>query len=107
MMGTYGTYQYFSEDAPEEGIEEGGGKRYAFGVRRRFGEGRLVGPENSFLKTPRPTTIEFEVHRDSGRRRAAGSAGHEDLASENGAMEPLDQARFRPFDARASCRPST
>ena len=31
---------------------------------------KLVGPENSMLKTPEPTTIAFDVHRDRGSNAA-------------------------------------
>jgi len=64
VMGTYGTYQHFSEFAPEEGIEEGGGKRSRLVFDGDSARAILVGPENHFLKAPRPVTIEFEVYRD-------------------------------------------
>jgi predicted AlkP superfamily phosphohydrolase/phosphomutase len=70
MLGTYGTYQHFSEDAPPDGLEEGGGKRSQLVFDRDSAKAKLVGPEDSLLTTPRPTTIEFEVHRD----RAADAA---------------------------------
>lgn len=64
MLGSYGTYQHFSEDCPPEGIEEGGGKRSRLTFEAETARGRIVGPENSLLKVPRPTTVEFLVHRD-------------------------------------------
>lgn len=64
MLGTYGTYQYFSEDSPEAGLEEGGGKRTRLVFQGDSANSTLVGPENSFLRSPKPTSIDFEVHRD-------------------------------------------
>jgi predicted AlkP superfamily phosphohydrolase/phosphomutase len=64
MLGTYGTYQYFSEDAPAEGLDEGGGKRSRLTFDGESTAAQLVGPEDSLLKTPKPITIDFEVHRD-------------------------------------------
>src|SRR5262245_31770135 len=64
MLGTYGTYQYFSQDSPPRGLEEGGGKRTRLVFRNDAAKAKLVGPEDSTLKTPKPITIEFEVHRD-------------------------------------------
>jgi len=71
LLGTYGTYQYFSEDGPENPLSEGGGKRF----RIRFeGESSknlvLLGPDNPFLKKSRPSEISFTVHRDN-RAQAA------------------------------------
>lgn len=67
MLGTYGTYQHFAEDGPVRPQDEGGGRRSMI-----FFEGdtaspqlALIGPSNSFLQTPEPTTIPFEVHRDT------------------------------------------
>ena len=65
MLGTYGTYQYFSEDAPEEGLEEGGGKRTQLVFEGDSARASLVGPENSFLRSPQPVAVDFEVHRDT------------------------------------------
>jgi predicted AlkP superfamily phosphohydrolase/phosphomutase len=64
MLGTYGTYQHFSEDCPEAGIEEGGGKRTKLKFERETAVTKLVGPENSYLKNPVPAEVEFKVHRD-------------------------------------------
>ncbi len=64
MLGTYGTYQYFGENVPSGGLEEGGGRRSKLEFERETASGAIVGPENSFLKNPRPVTAPFMVHRD-------------------------------------------
>lgn len=70
MLGSYGTYQYFSEDGPAEGLDEGGGKRSKLVFERDTARIDLVGPDESFLKKPKPTRVEVLVHRD----RAANAA---------------------------------
>ena len=72
MLGTYGTYQHFAEDGPVRPLNEGGGRRSMI-----FFEGdtaspapALVGPPNSFLTAPAPTTIRFDAHRDRQARVA-------------------------------------
>ncbi|MCC9608027.1 alkaline phosphatase family protein [Blastopirellula sp. JC732] len=65
MLGSYGTYQYFSEDTPAGGVEEGGGKRSRIEFEGRSARITLVGPENSMLKLPVPVTIDVDVHRDT------------------------------------------
>lgn len=64
MLGTYGTYQYFGEEVPREGIVEGGGRRSKLVFRDNTAKAELIGPENSMLKVPAPVVISFEVHRD-------------------------------------------
>jgi len=70
MMGTYGTYQFFSEDSPADGLEEGGGKRSKLSFDGDSAQGKLVGPQNSLLKSQTPIVIEFEVHRDRASNAA-------------------------------------
>ncbi|EAQ78557.1 alkaline phosphatase family protein [Blastopirellula marina] len=65
MQGTYGTYQYFSEDSPASGLDEGGGKRSKIAFENGSARVTLIGPENSMLKHPTPITVDVDVHRDS------------------------------------------
>ncbi|MGO9111217.1 MAG: alkaline phosphatase family protein, partial [Thermoguttaceae bacterium] len=64
MLGTYGTYQYFSEDGPAETHDEPGGKRSQLSFTMETAKASLVGPQNTSLKDPRPARIELLVHRD-------------------------------------------
>jgi predicted AlkP superfamily phosphohydrolase/phosphomutase len=64
MLGTYGVFQHFSESCPAEGIDEGSGKQSRLVFEGESARAALVGPDNSFLATPRPVNIEFLVHRD-------------------------------------------
>ena len=70
MLGTYGTYQYFSQDSPPRGLEEGGGKRTRLVFKEDSAKAKLVGPDDSLLKSPKPITIEFDVHRDQAANAA-------------------------------------
>jgi predicted AlkP superfamily phosphohydrolase/phosphomutase len=64
MLGTYGTYQHYAEDGPPETVDEGGGKRSRLSFVEETARATLVGPENSFLKEPRPVSAQLLVHRD-------------------------------------------
>ena len=64
MLGTYGTYQYFAEDAPEPPVDEGGGRRTRLTFDNETARARIVGPDNSLLKKPVPIQVELLVHRD-------------------------------------------
>lgn len=70
MLGTYGTYQFFSENNPPEPLDEGGGKHFPLVFERETARGRIVGPDNTFLTKPKPTGVDFLIHRD----RAANAA---------------------------------
>jgi predicted AlkP superfamily phosphohydrolase/phosphomutase len=64
MLGTYGVFQHFSESCPPEGIDHGSGKQSRLTFENETAPATLVGPDNAFLETPRPLTIDFLVHRD-------------------------------------------
>jgi predicted AlkP superfamily phosphohydrolase/phosphomutase len=64
MLGSYGTYQCFAEDVPAQGVKEPGGLRSQLSFSAETAEAEIVGPDNTLLKTPRPITIDFQVHRD-------------------------------------------
>jgi predicted AlkP superfamily phosphohydrolase/phosphomutase len=64
LLGTYGTYQHFSEDGPVFARDEPGGKRSMLFFENETATLELTGPDNRFLKTPEPATIELLVHRD-------------------------------------------
>jgi predicted AlkP superfamily phosphohydrolase/phosphomutase len=70
ILGTYGTYQQFLENGPPEPVDEQGGKRFRLTFEEETARARIVGPEDSLLKTPRPISVEFLVHRDRGANAA-------------------------------------
>jgi predicted AlkP superfamily phosphohydrolase/phosphomutase len=70
LLGTYGTYQHFSEDGPVRMKEEGGGNRSMIFFENETAEIKLVGPHNTFLKEARPATVGISVHRDKEARAA-------------------------------------
>jgi predicted AlkP superfamily phosphohydrolase/phosphomutase len=70
MLGSYGTYQYFSEDSPVGGLEEGGGRRTRLEFSGNSARTLLIGPENSLKIQPEPITVELLIHRDKQSRAA-------------------------------------
>jgi predicted AlkP superfamily phosphohydrolase/phosphomutase len=64
LRGTAGTYQYFAEDCPPEGIDHGAGKQSRVTFEGETARASLVGPEHGMLKKPEAVTVEFLVHRD-------------------------------------------
>ncbi|GAJ15208.1 unnamed protein product, partial [marine sediment metagenome] len=71
LLGTYGTYQHFAEDGPFETESEGGGKRSRIYFENDTSRPvTLLGPQNTLLKDPQKTTIDFIVHRDKKAQAA-------------------------------------
>jgi predicted AlkP superfamily phosphohydrolase/phosphomutase len=64
MLGSYGTYQHYADSSPPEDAEASVGKRSKLTFETDTARATLAGPENSFLKSPRPVGIDFLVHRD-------------------------------------------
>ncbi|MHC5061215.1 MAG: alkaline phosphatase family protein [Planctomycetota bacterium] len=70
MLGTYGTYQHFSEDGPVRRKDEGGGKRSMLFFENEKAKGQLVGPKHTLLKHPQDVIVDFFVHRDTQAQAA-------------------------------------
>ncbi len=64
MLGTYGTYQHYSEDGPLRTQKESGGQRSMLFFENETAKVTLTGPPNSLLRQPQPITVDFLVHRD-------------------------------------------
>jgi predicted AlkP superfamily phosphohydrolase/phosphomutase len=64
MLGTYGKYQYFSEDGPAQAVDGDDHRRCRLTFENETARAVLLGPEDSFRRQPRPTEVEFFVHRD-------------------------------------------
>ncbi len=64
LLGSIGTYQYFTEDGPAQPQEKGKGRHCRLVFKNETAEGELIGPRNYFLKKPKPSTIKFFIHRD-------------------------------------------
>jgi predicted AlkP superfamily phosphohydrolase/phosphomutase len=72
VLGSYGTYQHFSEDGPIRSKDEGGGRRsFVNLLDSETAELELLGPTNTMLTKPEPVKIKFKVHRDKISRAAA------------------------------------
>ncbi|MBN1765043.1 MAG: alkaline phosphatase family protein [Sedimentisphaerales bacterium] len=71
LLGNYGGYHHFSEDGPVRMEDQGGCKRSMLFFEMERAKGQLIGPMNTFLKSPKPATIDFEVYRDKQSRAAA------------------------------------
>ena len=70
LLGTYGTYQHFSEDGPVRTKDEPGGMRTMLFFENETAKATLVGPLDSLLKKPVSIKVDFLVHRDIDSKAA-------------------------------------
>jgi predicted AlkP superfamily phosphohydrolase/phosphomutase len=71
LLGTKGTYQYFTEDGPTEPVKQQEKVVPSLIVfKNHSAEAVLSGPPNTFLRKPVPTTIKFSIHRDPQAKTA-------------------------------------
>jgi predicted AlkP superfamily phosphohydrolase/phosphomutase len=64
MLGTYGTFSFFTEDPPENSGDVSGGRIYPVERQGNRVTSQLVGPANSLRKDQPPVTVDFTVWMD-------------------------------------------
>lgn len=69
LLGTFGTYQYFTETGPPE-ADQPGGKHFKLSFENETARTHIVGPQSPSHKEPHPLTVGLAIHRD----RAANGA---------------------------------
>ncbi len=94
LLGTYGTYQHFSEDGPLRTQQEPGGMRSMIFFENETARARLIGPVNQFLKEPAPVTIDFLIHRDIRADAAAIELQGRTILLKTGRWSPWVQVKF-------------
>jgi len=65
ILGTYGTFSYFTDDPPENFKDMGGGKVFPVEVKDNKVVAHLIGPRNTFRKGSPKSTVEFTIWIDS------------------------------------------
>ena len=64
LLGGYGTYQHFADNGPDQPLDESGGRRTKLIFENETARANLRGPTDGMRCEPRPTEVEFLVHRD-------------------------------------------
>ena len=94
LLGTYGTYQYFSEDGPNQPLEEPGGRRSKLRFIGETAKCRLVGPNNGLLKQPQPVVVDLLVHRDRAANAIAIDVQQRKILLKPGQWSPWTKLEF-------------
>jgi predicted AlkP superfamily phosphohydrolase/phosphomutase len=64
LLGSYGTFSYYTDDPPENRADISGGVVYPVEVLNNGIDAKLVGPKNAFRKGEPDAVIPFKVWRD-------------------------------------------
>lgn len=67
LIGTYGTFAFFTSASPARTAAVPGGRIVAVDVVDHIVRGELVGPDNPFRSPARPVTMPFTVYVDAAR----------------------------------------
>jgi len=84
LMGSLGTYQYFSEDGPLVPREQGNGIHSKVVFKDNTAEGELFGPPNYSLKEPEKSNIKFFIHREPQNKTVVIEIGHQKILLKEG-----------------------
>ncbi len=95
LVGTYGTFSFFTDDPQFSSMQVSGGAIYPVTVRGGKVEAELVGPENTLRKNRPPLRAPLTVHIDRISRAARITAGGSEMILKEG--EWSGWARI-PFD---------
>jgi predicted AlkP superfamily phosphohydrolase/phosphomutase len=94
MLGSYGTYQHFAEDASADSVDEPGGKRSKLVFDNETAQARIVGPDDSLLENPAPILIPFLVHRDRDANAAVLEIQNRRIILKPGQWSPWTKLDF-------------
>jgi predicted AlkP superfamily phosphohydrolase/phosphomutase len=97
LLGDYGTYQHFADNGPEEPESDRAGRRSKLTFENETARATLIGPADSLRRQPRPTQVEFLVHRD----REANAAVIE-IQGRRIVLRARDWSRWTKLDFRIS-----
>jgi predicted AlkP superfamily phosphohydrolase/phosphomutase len=64
LLGTYGTFSFYTTDPPVRRKQISGGKIYALRMRDGFVEGTLYGPDNPLRVEPEKIALDFALYPD-------------------------------------------
>jgi predicted AlkP superfamily phosphohydrolase/phosphomutase len=78
ILGTYGTFSFYSSDPFFERKSVGGGNLYPLDYWDDIASGQLHGPPNPFLKDPTDLTVDFKVYVDPKEAAALIHVGDEE-----------------------------
>jgi predicted AlkP superfamily phosphohydrolase/phosphomutase len=108
LLGTYGTFTFFTADPSVTGEKEvSGGRIVAAHAETGVFKGVLLGPDNPFHVTPKPVTTEFALHADPDKPWAELVAGGEERLLHEGEWSdwvPVDFPLAPLRSLRGMCR---
>jgi len=95
LLGSYGTYQYYSElVVRHSGAEIGGGIHYPLVFRNNKAKAILEGPLNTAMKKPEPATVPMVIYRHPTEASARIDVQGQSIVLKQGAWSDWTQIEF-------------
>lgn len=94
VLGSYGTFSYYTDDPPPNRDEISGGVVYPVQPINNQVEAELVGPKNTFLAEQPDATVPFKVWRDPEHATAKIQVGGHEFLLQEGEWSPWLQVEF-------------
>ncbi|MFQ6079247.1 MAG: alkaline phosphatase family protein, partial [Thermodesulfobacteriota bacterium] len=94
LLGTYGTFSYFTDDPTMAGMEVSGGKIYPVEMEADVLRAALTGPKNTMRRERPVLKAPFTLYRDAENRSAKIVVGDEELILEVGQWSRWIEVKF-------------
>ena len=107
ILGTYGTFSFFTSDPLASRRTLSGGEVYPVTVSSGVVHGTLVGPDNPFLREPAPVTSAFTAYIDARREYVTLKVGDQERLLHTGAWSDWVPVEFDLIPSQhlaAECR---
>ena len=97
LLGTYGTFSFFTDDPSFASMDISGGKVFPVRVENKGIEAALVGPENSLLANKPALTRPFTVAIDVENKTAKITIGNKVILMAEGEWSDWVEVEFTPL----------
>jgi len=104
VLGTYGTFSFYTEQPKELREDISGGAVYPVEVRDNVVEAQLVGPKNTFKKGNPTAMVDFTVYIDPESRMAKVVVQDEEVTLKEGEWSRWVRVKFPMLPLLASLR---
>jgi len=94
ILGTYGTFSYFTDDPPDGWQDFSGGKVFPVEIVRHSFRASLTGPRNTYRVGSPRSEVEFTVHRDPANAVVKIAIQGQELLLQEGEWSDWVRVRF-------------
>ena len=94
ILGTYGTFSYYTDSPPDNAEDFSGGKVFPVDVINNGFTAKLIGPNNSFRKDEQNSEVPFKIYRDSRNKVAKIIIQNQEILLNQGEWSKWTHVKF-------------